>query len=123
MVDDHPLYQKALLALVRDVDADVILIAASSAEEGLLSLKTSAIPSLILLDLGLPGVKGVEAVSAFRTGCPVAVIVVVSASENRQEVMAAARAGANAVISNGAKMEMLRNVVKQALLDTALIPQ
>ncbi len=123
IVDDHPLYQKALLALVRDMDPEVIPITANSAEEGLLLLRKSALPNLILLDLGLPGVKGAEAVSAFRTACPLAVIVVVSASESRQEVMAAARAGANAVVSKGAKMEALRKIVEQAMSDTAPIHQ
>lgn len=115
VVDDHPLYQKALVALVRELGAAEEVVAAYSAEEGLRLIRGGTVPSLILLDLGLPGMRGVEAVASFRHACPQAVIVIVSASEQRQEAAAAARAGANAVVSKGVEMEALRGIVSQAL--------
>ena len=121
VVDDHPLYQKALVALVRELGAAEEVLAAYSAEEGLRLVRSGATPTLILLDLGLPGMRGVEAVTSFRAACPKAVIVIVSASEQRQEATAAARAGADAVVSKGVEMEALRNIVSQAL-STGLQP-
>lgn len=121
IVDDHPLYQKALTALVRELGAAEEVMAAYSAEEGLRLVRSGAAPTLILLDLGLPGVRGAEAVSAFRKICPQACIVIISASEQRQEATAAARAGATAVVSKGVEMEALRAIVAQALT-TGLSP-
>lgn len=115
VVDDHPLYQKALAGLVRDLGMADEVFTALSAEEGLRLLRERDQPALVLLDLGLPGLTGAESVRAFRKACPLVPIVIVSATENRQETMAAARCGANAVVSKGVDMEALRSVVKQAL--------
>ncbi len=115
VVDDHPLYQKALAGLVSELGLADEVWTAYSAEEGLRILRERDQPALLLLDLSLPGITGAESVRAFRRACPLAVIVIVSASDNRQETMAAARCGANAVVSKGADMEALRSIVVQAL--------
>jgi two-component system nitrate/nitrite response regulator NarL len=113
VVDDHPLFRKALTGLVEDPAAGRRVLAAASAEEGLRHARADTV-HLILLDLGLPGAAGVDAITLFRRACD-ATIVVVSASENRPEVAAATRAGASAVVSKGVAMETLREVVEQAL--------
>lgn len=115
IVDDHPLYQKALAGLVDELGIAEEVLTAYSAEEGLRVLRSREPPALLLLDLSLPGITGVESVRAFRKACPQAVIVIVSASDNRQETAAAARSGADAVVSKGADLEALRSIVVQAL--------
>jgi DNA-binding NarL/FixJ family response regulator len=112
IVDDHPLFRKALVNLVEEATGKDSVIAASSAEEGLRSLKENRV-SLILLDLGLPGIAGVDATALFRKATD-ATILVVSASEHRQEIAAALRAGATAVVSKTVSMETLRDAIHQA---------
>ena len=114
IVDDHPLFRKALVGLVEEMEG-VRALGAASAEEGLQKVREERV-DLILLDLGLPGAAGVDATSLFR-GASEAKIVVVSASEHRQEIAAVTRAGASAVVSKGVSIEMLREVVEQALSD------
>lgn len=116
VVDDHPLFRKALVSLVDETKTVTTVIAASSAEEGMQRARESTV-DLILLDLGLPGAAGVDAISMFRRICK-SKIVVVSASENRQEIAAATRAGASAVVSKSVSMDTLKEVVLQALSDT-----
>ena len=113
VVDDHPLFRKALVALVTETPGVRQVIAASSAEEGLARARESNL-DLILLDLGLPGAAGVDAISLFRRVSP-ARIVVVSASENRQEISAATRAGASVVASKSVSMDTLREIVLQGI--------
>ncbi len=120
VIDDHPLYQKALAMLVKDTGVAGEVLSAFSAEEGLRLIREGAHPALILLDLGLPGINGAEAVREFRRSEPSAVIVIVSATEQRQEAAAAARAGANAMVSKGVDMDALREIVLQALLGNLL---
>jgi DNA-binding NarL/FixJ family response regulator len=115
VVDDHPLFRKALVGLVEEIP-DVAVYAAASAEEGLQRVREGHI-DLILLDLGLPGVAGVDATTLMRQACD-ATIVVVSASEHRQEIAAVMRSGASSVVSKGVSMDTLRDVVKQALAGT-----
>jgi DNA-binding NarL/FixJ family response regulator len=114
VVDDHPLFRKALVSLVKEVpECNEEVLAASTAEEGLQRAREGEV-DLILLDLGLPGVAGVDAIGMFRKVCK-APILVVSASEDRHEVDAATRAGASAVVSKSVSMDTLRDTVKNAL--------
>ncbi|HTH80070.1 MAG TPA: response regulator transcription factor [Ramlibacter sp.] len=116
VVDDHPLFRKALVNLVQETGVCSDVAAAASAEEGLQRLQQRDV-DLILLDLGLPGAAGVDALSLLRGACS-AVIVVVSATEQRQEVAAVQRAGASAVVSKSVSMDALKEVVMQALAGT-----
>lgn len=116
VVDDHPLFRKALVSLVEETGACGTVIAAASAEEGLTRVAEGRV-DLILLDLGLPGAAGVDAISLFRRACE-ANILVVSASEHRQEVAAAMRAGASTVVSKSVSMDVLKDIVQRALSDS-----
>jgi DNA-binding NarL/FixJ family response regulator len=116
VVDDHPLFRKALVSLVEETGACSSVIAAASAEEGLTRVAETKV-DLILLDLGLPGAAGVDAISLFRRACD-ANIAVVSASEHRQEVAAAMRAGASVVVSKSVSMDTLKDLVQRALTDS-----
>lgn len=120
IIDDHPLFRRALTDVVNTLNSPCRAIAAASAEEGVRYAREGEI-DLVLLDLGLPGSHGVDVIAALRKASP-ATIVVVSASEHRQEVSAAMRAGAAAAISKGVSMETLREAVEQALAGT-LPPQ
>lgn len=113
IVDDHPLFRKALANLVFDLVAEDKLFTASSAEEGLQIARESHF-DLILLDLGLPGISGVDATRLFRRSSQAAILVI-SASEHRQEIAAVLRSGASAVVSKGVSMEVLRSTIQQAL--------
>lgn len=113
VVDDHPLFSKAMVGLLESRDSKDHILTAGTAEIGLKMANQGDI-DLILLDLGLPGVAGVDAISLFRRASK-ALIVVVSASEHRQEISAAMRAGASVVVSKGVPMEKFQEVIELAL--------
>lgn len=123
IVEDHPLYRSALLLLVRSILGDDNVCEASSAEEGLQLAGGVDDLGLILLDSGLPGLNGVEAVATFRRKCPSAVLIVVSASEDRREANAALRAGAKAFISKAVSTETIAKIVRRALTEQLLEPE
>src|SRR5262245_34286779 len=112
VVEDHPLYRDALTQLLGRVFGAGEVSAAASAEDAL----RVATPSLrlILLDPGLPGIKGAEAVAALRRQCPDAVLIAISASEERRDAMAAFRAGAAAFISKAASNEVVADTLRRA---------
>lgn len=115
VVDDHPMFRDALSRLVEESGGRRVLTAAS-AEDGLQKVREERV-DLILLDLGLPGAGGIDAIGLFRNACD-AVIVVVSASEHRQEIASATRAGAKAVVSKGVSRDTLQDTVDRALAGT-----
>lgn len=115
IVEDHPLFRGALVQIMQAIVGEQKTAAASSAEEGLTLLNSLLDLGLILLDPGLPGLNGVEAIMAFQRRCPSVPIVVVSASEDRVEATAALRAGAKAFISKAASTEVISDVVTRLL--------
>ncbi len=112
VVDDHPMFRDAMSRLVQERGNRRVLTA-PNAEEGLQLVRQDHV-DLILLDLGLPGASGVDAVTLFRQACN-ATLIVVSATEHRQEIASATRAGATAVISKGVSREVLQDTVDRAL--------
>jgi DNA-binding NarL/FixJ family response regulator len=94
LVDDHPIIQEVLGALARNVFADVRIDVASDLEQAIDRAGHGEAPDLVLLDLGLPGCAGIEALTAFRKAHPRQRVVVVSANEDRDSMADALEAGA-----------------------------
>src|SRR5688572_6847672 len=93
LVDDHPMIQEVLGAVARAVFQGADLDVASDLAQAI-ARAGSAEPDLVLLDLGLPGCSGIEALTTFRKAFPLARVVVVSANEDRASVVGALDAGA-----------------------------
>jgi DNA-binding NarL/FixJ family response regulator len=93
IVDDHPLTREALAGLLAQHGFDVVG-QASSGEEAVETARRVD-PELVLLDLSMPGMGGLEALPLLReaapTGCEV---VVLTASGTEENLLAAIRAGA-----------------------------
>lgn len=123
IVEDHPLYRGALVHLMQAIVGVPDTVAVSSAEEGLRRAATLPCLGLVLLDLGLPGLSGIEAILAYQRHCPLVPLVVVSASEDRQEATAALRAGAMVFMSKAVSTETMSDVVRRVLSGTLRMPE
>jgi len=99
LVDDHPLIHQIMTALLRKAIGDHVMVQlAENLEEALDCVRRDGKLDLILLDLGLPGCSGIEALERLRGRCPEAKIVVLSAAEDAESIQAAFRAGAEGYI-------------------------
>jgi DNA-binding NarL/FixJ family response regulator len=94
LVDDHPMVHEVLGAVARRVFAGAHIDSATCLEHALDLAEAGEAPDLVLLDLGLPGCLGLDALTRFRKAQPAARIVVVSANEERGAVVGALEAGA-----------------------------
>jgi DNA-binding NarL/FixJ family response regulator len=81
IVDDHPLYIKGVQALLFELDSSIHTEGACSLAEAFEKLRSTAV-DLVLLDLRMPGMKGLEALVCMRAEFPAVPVVVVSADEN-----------------------------------------
>jgi DNA-binding NarL/FixJ family response regulator len=113
IVEDHPLYRGALIQLMTGIFGTNGTAAVSSAEAGLNLLAGLPDLQLIWLDLGLPGLRGVEAIRAFVRARPLVPIIVVSASEDRPEANAALQAGARVFLSKAVSTEVITDVARR----------
>lgn len=94
IVDDHPVLREILQAVTRKALKDARVAAVSDLESAFESAGRGSGPELVLLDLGLPGHTGLEALTRFRKKFPRLRLVVVSATEDRKSIVAALGAGA-----------------------------
>lgn len=109
LVDDHALFRDGLALLLREVDPAVMVLHAGAIPQALALLSGAEPPDLILLDLNLPGISGVDAVRALRQHAQGVPLVVLSGSEDAQLVMACVDEGAMGfILKTGDALEMMR---------------
>jgi len=115
VVDDHPLYRKALADLAGQLLGQGNVAEAGSAEAGLQLGGRLTNLRLILLDFRLPGLHGVEAMTALQQRFPGVDIVVITGSEDRRDAAAALRAGAKAFLSKASSMDEISDALVAVL--------
>jgi DNA-binding NarL/FixJ family response regulator len=101
LVDDHPMVLETLGAVTRRAFGDVRVLTANTLSEGLQRARDAERLDLVLLDLGLPGCSGIEALLRFRREFPAIRVLVVSSNDERACVTAALEAGAAGFIPKG----------------------
>jgi DNA-binding NarL/FixJ family response regulator len=92
LVDDHPITRSALTALLVQHGFDVVGEAADGAEA--IGEAGRLAPDLVLLDLSMPGLDGMEALPRLRDAAPACEVVVLTASGTEENLLGAIRAGA-----------------------------
>lgn len=101
VVDDHPVVREGLAAiLATQPDFEVAGEAGSGAEAVLQA--ASLAPDVVLMDLEMPGVDGVEAIRRLRERDPGVRVVVLTAFDTDERIVAAIRAGAQGYLLKGA---------------------
>jgi DNA-binding NarL/FixJ family response regulator len=114
IVDDHPLTREALSALLEQHGFDVVG-QASSGEEAI-GRAGELRPEIVLLDLSMPGMDGLEALPRLRAAAPGCEVVVLTASGTEENLLGAIRGGAAGYLLKNEPperiVEFLHGVVK-----------
>jgi len=92
VVDDHPLTRAALVGLLEQHDFAVVGEAGDGEEA--IGRARELQPDLVLLDLSMPGLGGLDALPRLRAAAPRCEVVVLTASGTEENLLAAIRAGA-----------------------------
>jgi two-component system, NarL family, nitrate/nitrite response regulator NarL len=92
IVDDHPITRDALAALLGQHGFSVVGEAAEGEEA--IELTRRLRPQVVLLDLSMPGLSGLEALPRLREAAPETEVVVLTASGTEENLLAAIRGGA-----------------------------
>ena len=113
IVDDHPLTQEALASLLTQHGFEIVGQAASGEEAIRQAAKQQ--PDLILLDLSMPGMSGLEALPELRRVAPGSDVIVLTASGTEENLLRAIRCGASGYLLKTEPpqriVEFLRGVV------------
>lgn len=112
VVDDHPVVRGGVIAVLEDANDIKIVGAAGSAEDMLASVGESN-PDVVLLDLALPGMSGIEAVGRLGRRFPESRVVVFSARDDDVAILEAMRAGARGYVVKGAPGDEIARAIRE----------
>jgi two-component system NarL family response regulator len=120
-VDDHPVVREGLRALLgREPDIEVVAVA-ESGEQGI-ALFEQHKPDITVLDLRLPGIGGVETITAIRRTSPTARIIILTTFASEEEIFLALQAGAVSYVLKDTLADDLVRVVREVKAGGRPIP-
>lgn len=123
LVDDHPLVREGLRALLTSLPGMSIVGEADNGEEAV-KMAQELQPDIILMDLQMPGLNGIEATRRILQANPHIGILVLTMLEGDDSVFGAMRAGARGYILKGAgKSEVVRAITVVAHREAIFSPQ
>lgn len=122
LVDDHTLLREGLVALLSRAQPQMQCQQYASLSDLLSGLEPLGAPDLVLLDLGLPDVQGLEALQRLREALEWVPVIVVSADERPATVLACLEGGAAGFIPKTAHFEQLWDQLSAALEGRIALP-
>jgi DNA-binding NarL/FixJ family response regulator len=111
LVEDHPLFRKGLRAVL-DGTSDFCVVAELQDAGALTEVVAEHRPDLVLMDLTLPGVSGLEATRRLAQSRPEVPVLVLTMSDDDTDVLAAIQSGARGYLVKGAGQEEVLRVAR-----------
>jgi len=122
VVEDHPFFRKGVVALLEAVpDLSVAGVAVSG--EDAVARATELRPDVVLMDLQLPGMSGVEATRAILAAEPGVRVLVLTLFEDEHSVFLALRAGARGYVLKDADEDELTDAIRAVARGEAIFGQ
>src|SRR6266702_2839678 len=111
IADDHPLFRKGMRTLLTATAGTEVIGEATTGQE-VIELADRLQPDVILMDLQMPGINGIEATRQILQASPHIRILVVTLFEDDSSVFTALRAGARGYILKDAKEEDIVRAIR-----------
>jgi DNA-binding NarL/FixJ family response regulator len=111
VADDHPIVREGLVAILEtQPDFDVVGQAATGSEA--VRLATAIAPDILLLDLELPELDGVEVLRRVRAQSPATRVLIFTAFDTDERILSAVRAGASGYLLKGAPRQDIFRAIR-----------
>ncbi|MEN6532904.1 MAG: response regulator transcription factor [Bryobacteraceae bacterium] len=116
LVDDHKIMRDGIKAILDHTNGEFVVV--GEAENGMDAVQVAkrTNPDIILMDIGLPGVSGIEATTEVLRHCPDTKVIILSMYDDEHSVISAIRSGARAFVlkkaSDSDLLDALRTVAK-----------
>jgi DNA-binding NarL/FixJ family response regulator len=119
IADDHPAYRRGLELMLAG-RADIEIVGEADSGKRALELAASLAPDVILMDIRMPGLDGIEATRRLTRSGSTAAVVVLTMFEDDDSVFAAMRAGARGYLLKDAEQDEIERAIRAAAAGGAI---
>ncbi len=119
IADDHTLFRDGLKALFASIE-DLDLVGEAADGKTAISSAEELQPDIVLMDIQMPGINGIEATRKIVAASPHIGVIVVSMLEDDDSVFAAMRAGARGYVLKGADQDQMIRTIRSVAAGEAL---
>jgi DNA-binding NarL/FixJ family response regulator len=111
IVDDHALFRRGL-EMVLESEPDIELVGEASDGEEAVSKAGESLPDVVLMDIRMPRISGIEACRALKDVAPSAKIVMLTISDEEEDLFQAIRAGASGYLLKDIPLDEVADTVR-----------
>lgn len=122
IADDHPLFREAIVNVIQSNFPDCTLRETENLDNAVALTEQHSDLDMILLDLNMPGMNGLNGLITLRNSAPTIPVVIVSAEEDKQIVLQAITYGAVGFITKSLSRDEMAAALKQVLAGQVYLP-
>lgn len=122
IADDHPLFREAISSVIASGFAGTEILETDDLDSALEITRENDDLDLILLDLNMPGMHGLNGLISLRNEAPTIPVVIVSAEEDKQVVLQAITYGACGFITKSSPRAQMTDAIQQILNGNVYLP-
>jgi NarL family two-component system response regulator LiaR len=122
LADDHPLLRHALRIVLEKQDDFEVIGEASDGEEAE-KLATELIPDVVIMDISMPKLNGLEATRQIKSNCPTIAILILTVHDDNEHIFSLLQAGAGGYLTKGVYGDEVVHTVRALVCgETVLSP-
>jgi two-component system, NarL family, nitrate/nitrite response regulator NarL len=122
LVDDHSLFRSGIRSLLQRHEEFLVVGEAADGVEGIKRAKQLK-PDVVLLDLHMPGMSGVETLQLLHEDCPDTAIIMLTVSEESEDLALAMRAGARGYLIKNIETDYLLRAIRRAAAGETVVAE
>lgn len=122
LVDDHSLFRSGIRSLLQRHAEFLVVGEAADGVEGIKRAQQLK-PDVVLLDLNMPGISGVETLQLMQQDCPDTAIIMLTVSEESSDLALAMRSGARGYLIKNIETDYLLRAIRRAAAGETVVAE
>ena len=118
--DDHALFRRGLIMVLESEEGIEVVAEAEDGEEAVLKAEETA-PDVVLMDVRMPKMSGIEATRAIAESVPTTKILMLTVSDEEEDLYEAVKAGATGYLLKEISIEEVANAIRAVMTGQSLI--